>query len=384
MMTAYPNGQSAVFTQEGYAQRMKKNCLAIQFMLLCFLSLPVNPALSWQSPVNTYLAALTDLGPDSPDSLNNSHQQDFIDGADEPDRRRREKPWLAPPDRAQAAINATRTFQAAIQAFNNGDKARAARYLGQAAFYLQDLADPTGFSADSSYTRYKDEIRQSASQEIVKIHGEASLGQYKSAFWPALAQISKQLQDADWQAVTTLADESGSELSNRMQKTFYINGAGAGDQTGKYLQQAFAIAVACQDRLVSLYREATGQPAAPDQPLAHREIAATTKAQAAIVVWDASCEDGDRIDLSFNGIACLSNYTLTKAKKTVYVDLSKGRNVLEVFAVDSGTDCPPKAKNLTHVSIALSVSGPGLEQVSQSWLVRQGERKQMDITVTAQ
>lgn len=64
-----------------------------------------------------------------------------------------------------------------------------------------------------------------------------------------------------------------------------------------------------------------------------------------IIVWDKEQVDGDRINLSLNGNWILENYTLTKKKKVIEVELKEGVNHLVLFALNLG-DIPPNTAAL--------------------------------------
>lgn len=64
-----------------------------------------------------------------------------------------------------------------------------------------------------------------------------------------------------------------------------------------------------------------------------------------IIVWDKEQVDGDKINLSLNGKWILENYTLTKKKKTIEVELKEGVNYLVLYALNLG-DIPPNTAAL--------------------------------------
>lgn len=64
-----------------------------------------------------------------------------------------------------------------------------------------------------------------------------------------------------------------------------------------------------------------------------------------IIVWDKEQVDGDKINLSLNGKWILENYTLTKKKKTIEVELNEGVNYLVLYALNLG-DIPPNTAAL--------------------------------------
>jgi hypothetical protein len=119
----------------------------------------------------------------------------------------------------------------------------------------------------------------------------------------------------------------------------------------------------------------------PDPNARHLERIVVTQQDVTIDVWDSECEDGDKITLLINGRAVLSNHTLTKKKKSVRVRVPSGRNMLEIIAVDSGTDCPPKAnKAETRNTAAIAISH-AVEGGRQSWNLRMGDRTQCEFIV---
>ena len=64
-----------------------------------------------------------------------------------------------------------------------------------------------------------------------------------------------------------------------------------------------------------------------------------------ILVWDKEQVDGDKINLSLNGNWILENYTLTKKKKIIEVELKDGVNHLVLYALNLG-DIPPNTAAL--------------------------------------
>ena len=53
-------------------------------------------------------------------------------------------------------------------------------------------------------------------------------------------------------------------------------------------------------------------------------------------VWDYGKEDGDVITILNNGVPILENYTVTKKKKTITVDLSNKKNLIKIITVNAG------------------------------------------------
>lgn len=53
-------------------------------------------------------------------------------------------------------------------------------------------------------------------------------------------------------------------------------------------------------------------------------------------VWDYSIEDGDIITILNNEIPILENFTVTRKKKSIILDLKEGKNLIKIITVDSG------------------------------------------------
>jgi len=93
---------------------------------------------------------------------------------------------------------------------------------------------------------------------------------------------------------------------------------------------------------------------------------------AGLRVWDAECEDGDRISVLVNGVPVIQNRTLFNGKESFEVDLPYESNTIEVYAENGGTDCPPgrtppdETVNSGAISISNAVRGG-----QQSWRLRQ-------------
>jgi hypothetical protein len=113
----------------------------------------------------------------------------------------------------------------------------------------------------------------------------------------------------------------------------------------------------------------------------HLEDIVVNNRTVTITVWDHGCEDGDKITLIINGVVHLRNYNLVKTKKSFQVNLPSGKNAFQLVAVDSGTDCPPKAnKSDTINSAAISVSN-AVSGGNQTWLLKQGSSSNATIIV---
>lgn len=54
-------------------------------------------------------------------------------------------------------------------------------------------------------------------------------------------------------------------------------------------------------------------------------------------IWDGEVEDGDQINLYFNGVKMLTGYTVLKQKKMVTLDLMKGENKIKIEALNEGS-----------------------------------------------
>lgn len=53
-------------------------------------------------------------------------------------------------------------------------------------------------------------------------------------------------------------------------------------------------------------------------------------------IWDSKIEDGDRIDVFFNGKRILDNYTVTNKKKAIILKLNSEKNVFRIEALNEG------------------------------------------------
>lgn len=91
-----------------------------------------------------------------------------------------------------------------------------------------------------------------------------------------------------------------------------------------------------------------------------------------ITVWDAECEDGDRITVLINDVPVLNNHQLFNRKEAFDVTLPYETNTIEVFANNGGTDCPPGRKPLDQTvnSGAITVSD-AIQGGRQTWRLRQ-------------
>lgn len=73
-----------------------------------------------------------------------------------------------------------------------------------------------------------------------------------------------------------------------------------------------------------------------------------------ICVYDNSIEDGDIIDLIFNGKTLIRNYELKNAERCFNVTLEKGDNWIGIIAINEGTNPP--------ASVAVKVNDGVTEQ----------------------
>ena len=122
---------------------------------MCFILFGFAPVRAWERPINTYLVELTDVNR-SP--AIQGFADVFKNGADEPLHTRKAKPWITPPDLEQIALSASEAFQSARALLAKQDPAAAAFQLGQAAFYLQAISDPTRGLTTLQYSTYVEQI----------------------------------------------------------------------------------------------------------------------------------------------------------------------------------------------------------------------------------
>ena len=64
------------------------------------------------------------------------------------------------------------------------------------------------------------------------------------------------------------------------------------------------------------------------------------KKNISICIYDNSVEDGDIVDLIFNGKALVTNYELKNAEKCFNVTLENGNNWIGIIAKNEGTNPP--------------------------------------------
>jgi hypothetical protein len=68
-----------------------------------------------------------------------------------------------------------------------------------------------------------------------------------------------------------------------------------------------------------------------------------TNGKCLLKIWDDGIEDGDIVSVKLNGIIVLYNYTLKKDMKAVGITLTKGENIIEIIAQNTGTRFPNTA-----------------------------------------
>lgn len=59
-----------------------------------------------------------------------------------------------------------------------------------------------------------------------------------------------------------------------------------------------------------------------------------------LIIYDAGKEDGDRINLTISGKLVLENYTVTRERKKIVIDLENDQTAIEVLALNVGTSAP--------------------------------------------
>ncbi len=342
----------------------------VQGFILCTLIAIPTLSRAWESPINLYLVELADLGR-APGIQ--QHADEFKNGADDPLRQRKARPWEMPPDLDTATSLAEAAFRAA---FGSRDQSGAARSLGQACYYLQDLADPSHRLKSLHNTPHEEELRRMAERLAAQLISEQQAGSKRSTFWDLVEAKQQQLEGADWvdlvETARSSAKESAANIIRSLRRADPVNGPD--NQTGiyGYLAHTFADIVACQNRLLSLYQQRRSLPLPEPENRESGQREGTVRIR--IAVWDAPCEDGDRIDLRVNGVLRLHDHALTRKKKVLHLDLPRKSMLPEIRALSSGSDCPPKPKPQTHASVAVSITGDGLD-LQKSWLIREGGQK---------
>ncbi|MEJ2037515.1 MAG: hypothetical protein P8X55_01090 [Desulfosarcinaceae bacterium] len=323
--------------------------LILQIALVCALTALSANAPAWERPINTYLVDLTDLG--LAPSIH-QHSDDFKNGNDEPLRERKARPWTMPPDLDTVAHLADSAFQAALA---SRDQAEAARCLGRAAYYLQDMADPTRDLKALKNSPHGEEIRLLAERLVIQLIHERQIKQEESAYWGQVRKLNRRLAGAAWPALVNTTRAAALQTAAGILDSLRIAGPDRENEIRSHLEGAFS-----------------GLPAA-GEGVAIQPAGAAPAGRVRLEVWDASCEDGDRINLSINGTLRLADQTLAKKKTILTLDLPRGSNTLEILALSSGSDCPAKPKPRTHASVAVRITGGGL-QLHKTWLIREGER----------
>lgn len=348
--------------------------IIVQGFILCALTAIPTLSLAWESPINLYLVELADL--DRAPGIR-QHADEFKNGADDPLRQRKARPWEMPPDLDTTAALAGAAFRAAL---GSRDQARAARRLGQACYHLQDLADPSRRLKSLHNTPHEEELRRTAERLSAQLIGEEQAGNKISAFWDLVQAKQQQLAGADWfDLVETARSSAKASAANIIRSLRLSDPVSSPDDQAvidSHLAHAFADIVACQNRLLSLYQQSRGLPLPEPETRESGQREGTVRIR--IAVWDASCEDGDRIDLLMNGVLRLHDHALTRKKKVIHLDLPRKSMLLEIRALSSGSDCPPKPKSQTHASVAVRLTGDGLD-LQKSWLIREGGQKRMEV-----
>jgi hypothetical protein len=74
-----------------------------------------------------------------------------------------------------------------------------------------------------------------------------------------------------------------------------------------------------------------------------RETVHRSENQLKVIIWDKSFVDGDKVSIYLNGKLLLKNYSLSKIKKEVVLDLEPGSNLLMMEAINEGTEPPNTA-----------------------------------------
>ncbi|MCP4747212.1 MAG: hypothetical protein GY874_13890 [Desulfobacteraceae bacterium] len=334
-------------------------------------------AIAWQMPVQKKLVELTNV---SRHPVLISYYTYFIDGLEEPNRIQDEKSWLTYPAAEDADLLAHAAFESAVQARSNNKDTQAARLLGRCVHFLQILADPTLVLQDKAFIHYKPIVRRWAFEEITLIHD--ALQQQKGtnrAYRITLDKMNRRLKKADWPELTNAANASRQALSKAMAQSLQKQGPDARQAIQTLFHKAFASTAALQERLLALFSQTDDRAPVPE-PVKSFGTLKTSKNFIVVKIWDTSCEDGDQIDLVINGHTYLSGYTLKKAPKSITATLPAYGGELVIKAVNSGSDCPPKSKPLTHVSLGIGLSG-SVKAFSGNWLIRQGESKSIAISV---
>ncbi|MCW3078399.1 MAG: hypothetical protein JWO32_3008, partial [Bacteroidetes bacterium] len=77
-----------------------------------------------------------------------------------------------------------------------------------------------------------------------------------------------------------------------------------------------------------------------------RESLTVANNQIKIQVWDKNRADGDKISIYLNGKLILENFTVTKTKKEIFLDLQPGKNILVIHALNLGL-IPPNTTALS-------------------------------------
>jgi len=92
-----------------------------------------------------------------------------------------------------------------------------------------------------------------------------------------------------------------------------------------------------------------------------------------ITVWDHGAEDGDRIEILVNGEISESNIEIFHEPQTFLLELSHGKNILTIKALNEGSLSP----NTASIKISSVIRGRGKQQ----WELNQGTNNSFQIKV---
>ena len=67
-----------------------------------------------------------------------------------------------------------------------------------------------------------------------------------------------------------------------------------------------------------------------------------------LFIWDASMEDGDKIQLTINGIIILDDFETTNNRKMIKYKLEDGENIIKIKSTNLGTS-PPNTSRIELV-----------------------------------
>lgn len=77
-----------------------------------------------------------------------------------------------------------------------------------------------------------------------------------------------------------------------------------------------------------------------------QESVTVASASIKIMVWDKNRADGDQVSLYLNGELVVENFTVTKKKKEIILNLDPGKNIIVMHAINLGT-IPPNTAALS-------------------------------------